>query len=526
MNTFYGRTGIAYQLESQLGRGGEGVVYSLKGNDSMVAKIYNDNKFHNRTERSNLEEKLKTMIAMNIPSCINGVTYLAWPKDILYDRRSMKGFIMPAIDTRYKLYDIYRGGSNSRRDNVYPNYTWKYSVQFAYHLSWIVEYLHMYNIVIGDFNQNNIVVDTKNNTIVLIDCDSFDITNTKTGQHFPCTVGLPEMLAPELQDVGSLTKGKFSKESDYFSLAIHIFRLLMNNADPFGGIITMDGSASLSDIPVNKAILNGECAYVREVPNKKIPDWSLPIEMLPEEIITLFDKTFHYTALNAKRRISNRATAKEWRIALEPYGKAEPNPRLGRCSVDSRHVYPSHNKFCPWCGEKTEIPERIKNMRVLLGFFLALALAIGFIYLAEEKESIISTVKGWFLEVKTIFEPEDAEDTKDTITDNLAEADMDVGKKRKVKEEYILPGSDSRYIQEEELENLTKEEIRLARNEIYARHGRKFGDSRLQKYFESTSWYEGIYEGEEFDQMVGEVFNEYEEQNIRTIVGYEEKMGY
>ena len=118
------------------------------------------------------------------------------------------------------------------------------------------------------------------------------------------------------------------------------------------------------------------------------------------------------------------------------------------------------------------------------------------------------------------------EDTEDSITDNLAETDMSIGKKQKTREEYILPDSDERYIQEEELENLTQEEIRLARNEIYARHGRKFGDSRLQEYFESTSWYKGIYEGEEFDQMVGEVFNEYEKQNIHTIVVYEEKMGY
>ncbi len=37
-----------------------------------------------------------------------------------------------------------------------------------------------------------------------------------------------------------------------------------------------------------------------------------------------------------------------------------------------------------------------------------------------------------------------------------------------------LEGSDSRYITEKEVENLSEAERRLAKNEIYARHGRMF----------------------------------------------------
>lgn len=42
------------------------------------------------------------------------------------------------------------------------------------------------------------------------------------------------------------------------------------------------------------------------------------------------------------------------------------------------------------------------------------------------------------------------------------------------KEEYILRGSDSRYIDVNEISHMSKAELRLARNEIYARHGRQF----------------------------------------------------
>lgn len=77
--------------------------------------------------------------------------------------------------------------------------------------------MHLNDIVIGDMNMKNIHINEKGQ-VVLIDCDSFDITNPKTKEHFPCTVGLPEMLAPELQTCGNLANGKFSKESDDFRL--------------------------------------------------------------------------------------------------------------------------------------------------------------------------------------------------------------------------------------------------------------------------------------------------------------------
>lgn len=42
---------------------------------------------------------------------------------------------------------------------------------------------------------------------------------------------------------------------------------------------------------------------------------------------------------------------------------------------------------------------------------------------------------------------------------------------------------------EEVLSGLFTEDLRILRNEIYARHGRVFKDKELQKYFESTNWY-------------------------------------
>ena len=516
MTTYYGQAGAKYILEGQLGVGGEGIVYSLYGNKDRVAKIYKSGKFQNVTDIKTMERKLKAMISMEVPIYIGRIIRLAWPQDILYDDGGMIGFIMPKIDSRYKIYDVYRGGDNAKREQVYPDYTWKYSIQFAYHLSWIVSYLHSHNIVIGDFNQNNIVVDTANNTIILIDCDSFDITDFHTGEHFPCTVGLPEMLAPELQDVGSLTKGTFSKESDNFSLAIHIFRLLMNNADPFGGIITTDGSTSLSSIPANYAILNGACAYVRDIPNKIIPDWSPKMEIVPVEFRSLFDKTFNYTTLTAKKRINSRATAAEWCFTLEPFGTPEPNHRLKRCSHNRLHVYAAHNNRCPWC-KKSQPNANINRTKSTFSLraiiFIILVILTGLCLLGINS---IPTTKKWFGDSRTTSQGDAAQNSTGFNSSNGAGSES-------ISHEYVIFDSDSRYITESDLELLSKEDVVLARNEIFARYGRKFNTEWIRNYFKSKSRYTEVYSSEEFDAIVDRVFNEYERANILTIVSYEEK---
>lgn len=89
--------------------------------------------------------------------------------------------------------------------------------------------------------------------------------------------------------------------------------------------------------------------------------------------------------------------------------------------------------------------------------------------------------------------------------------------------EYLLPDSDSRYLTEDDLAGFTAEQCRLARNEIYARHGRRFKDPVLQRYFDSLSWYDGTIEPDAFNDNV---FNSYERANCSLIIDYEREHGY
>jgi hypothetical protein len=54
---------------------------------------------------------------------------------------------------------------------------------------------------------------------------------------------------------------------------------------------------------------------------------------------------------------------------------------------------------------------------------------------------------------------------------------------------FIFADSDQRLLGEEDLKGLSSTELRIARNEIYARHGRFFVDQTLANYFSQFSWY-------------------------------------
>lgn len=83
---------------------------------------------------------------------------------------------------------------------------------------------------------------------------------------------------------------------------------------------------------------------------------------------------------------------------------------------------------------------------------------------------------------------------------------------------YVIPDSDSRYLTVADLVGLTADELRIARNEIYARHGRLFSDASLQAYFDRQPWYNGTIAPGDFAQSM---LNDYEVKNAALILDYE-----
>lgn len=70
----------------------------------------------------------------------------------------------------------------------------------------------------------------------------------------------------------------------------------------------------------------------------------------------------------------------------------------------------------------------------------------------------------------------------------------------------------------EDLDGLDSNELKLARNEIFARHGYRFKDADLQKYFESKTWYHPRGKAGEFDDSQ---LNKTEQYNVKWIIKHE-----
>lgn len=91
-------------------------------------------------------------------------------------------------------------------------------------------------------------------------------------------------------------------------------------------------------------------------------------------------------------------------------------------------------------------------------------------------------------------------------------------------DDYIFANSASAYLSESEVSSLSRENLNLALNEIYARRGRIFKDSSLSAYFNSKSWYEPKYTSDEFSKYV--TFNKYEQANLNLIINEQKEKGY
>lgn len=89
--------------------------------------------------------------------------------------------------------------------------------------------------------------------------------------------------------------------------------------------------------------------------------------------------------------------------------------------------------------------------------------------------------------------------------------------------EYFFPESSNRYLTDEEISAYSSDQLELAKNEIYARHGRQFVTDYIADYFNSKSWYQGTIDPDTFDAEQNSIFNEYELANISKIAEWEEQ---
>jgi len=83
---------------------------------------------------------------------------------------------------------------------------------------------------------------------------------------------------------------------------------------------------------------------------------------------------------------------------------------------------------------------------------------------------------------------------------------------------FIFSKSSTEIIKESQLISLTPWQLKVARNEIYARNGRSFVHQDLVCYFKLQSWYKVD------SKFIDTNLNPIEKQNVQTILNYETKI--
>lgn len=168
------------------------------------------------------------------------------------------------------------------------------------------------------------------------------------------------------------------------------------------------------------------------------------------------------------------------------------------------------SKFCTVCGEPLVKTIDNKYKWIILGigiafFVVLLCFFVWSVFINDNENNNKEVVMSEALSETHEVSGYEATERQSADTDYYIHPQYD---------NYIIEGSDVRYIDYSELMYLSDYELMLARNEIYARNGRIFNDPEVRNYFMQQSWYNGTIAPEDFRE---DMLNEVEKSNIETI---------
>ena len=331
-------SGTSVVLAQELGRGGEGVVFSIQNATDRVAKLYT------KTSDAMKAKKLTAMVETISPALLH---IAAWPIDLLLDgQRTVHGFVMPRVTSRRDIHELYMPKS---RFESFPETDFRFLVHVGANIARAFAVIHAHGHVVGDVNHGNLLVGM-DGTVMLIDCDSFQVvmgTNV-----FSCDVGVPLFTASELH--GRPLRGLVrTPNHDYFGLAVLLFHLLYMGRHPFAGKFLGQG-----EMPIEKAIAEYRFAYGpdRAANAMERPPGTLPLDAMGATICDLFIRAFERAGSHG-----GRPSAEKWIDALE---QLESSLRV--CSQASWHHYPRELTTCPWCAIEAQTGVRLFGQRIFV----------------------------------------------------------------------------------------------------------------------------------------------------------------
>ena len=329
--------GEIISLDAELAAGGEGKIYEVKGEPSLVAKVYHQGKNPN-------EDKLKVMFANppQDPASSQNHVSIAWTVDLLCNINSQQivGFLMSKVTNMRPIHSYYT--PKNRRQHL-SGFNYFYLHRTARNLAAAMSALHARDYVIGDVNESNILV-AETALITLVDTDSFQVRDPQNGKVYRCPVGKAEFTPPELQGKNFRDIDR-TPEHDLFGLGVLIFQLLMEGTHPFEGIFQGTGDPP----PKEKRISAGHFSYSQNT----VPYLPKPLAPSFDTVSPTLQKLFLQCFEDGHQDPKARPDAQTWLKALE-----EAEKDLITCSANKNHLYGNHLNACPWCERTVKLKGR------------------------------------------------------------------------------------------------------------------------------------------------------------------------
>ncbi|MBN1167055.1 MAG: hypothetical protein JXA44_07980 [Methanospirillaceae archaeon] len=287
--------------------GGEGEIFLIDGRDNLCAKIYFANK-----KTPFLTRKIQAMV--NNPPPGDVYEYLAWPVSLLYDskeKNSLAGFVMQRVHTGeyLPLHHYYDPQDRALIPCIHtPDSDRLMVYRIALSLAFVVHEIHAAGHCIGDLRETNIFANVSG-SVILIDCDSFQVRDRDKKQVFSCEVGTGEYLPPELLDLDLARRRPDRYHADLYALAVLIFKLLMDGVHPFQA----KGKMLISAPTTIDKVRIGCFSFARPRRGISPPDYAPDYSQIPGPVAALFSRCF----IDGYHVPSRRPGAAEWCSVLQ-----------------------------------------------------------------------------------------------------------------------------------------------------------------------------------------------------------------
>ncbi|HEX2952112.1 MAG TPA: protein kinase [Armatimonadota bacterium] len=467
-----------YRLEAEIGHGGMGVVYrarDLSLNRPVAIKVLPP------------EFTLDEQFLFRFKNEVLNVARLDHPNIVqVYD-------VGQDGNTNYYVMQLVEGSDLHTEIVRRGRFSLEEAIGIIDQVASALDYAHQQGIIHRDIKPDNILIDRKGSPRVV----DFGIAKTVEGTRMTGgMIGTPEYMSPE-QARGEALDGR----ADQYALAIVVYEMLTGTT-PFR-----------SDTARAWSLVNAQI-------NAQPPDPRQWVGELPEHVSG--------SLLQALAKVPGYrfATCAQFVTALAGHIQPSMTPPIQPMAVASTAYQPL---------SQVPPPPRFRS-----GIQRFLGALVG----------ILTLGGGWLLFGQKLVGGANSQNrqsasgysTPAPVPQPSAEATRQPGPVKSVsqkdpspsdpvvqpQDESRWPWTSERLVKESDVQGMSKSDLELMRNEIYARYGWIFKRRDLQVYFDSQSWYRPAGPASQRDAINRSVtarMSALEKRNATTILDYEKTLG-